>query len=598
MMPSRPAAPDTIRRLPTHLIDRIAAGEVVERPASVVKELVENSLDAGATRIEVAVTAGGVGSILVSDNGSGMTPEAMRMAVERHATSKLPGGDLLAISSFGFRGEALPAIASVSRFTLSSRPADSGDGWLLRIDAGEFLADEPAALPPGTRIMVEDLFGKVPARRKFLKAERTEVAAIVDTMRRLAMANPEVHFSLTHDGRTLLATGTEIEGGIPGLAARATRLLPAGSDMIAVDFVRDDLTIGGMIGLPAASRGISDHQYLFVNGRPVKDRMLAGVLRGAYADRLPRDRHAVAALFLDLPAQDVDVNVHPAKTEVRFRDSARIRGSLISAIRAALDGAGIRVPVSAEKALAEAFTTGAAAVDKPLPPVAMTLAEPVFTYAAPIQEKASNAPISAPSPIQDMPEKEFPLGVARGQIANTFIVAEAADGLILVDQHAAHERLVLEALRVARNGEAPASQRLLIPEVIELDVVACDQLEHWSSMLADQGLELERFGEKAILVRALPAALGKPDVQALIRDLADDLIAHESPLSLTDKVEHVAATIACHGSVRAGRSLSLAEMNALLRQMEQVPASGTCNHGRPTFIKLGSLELQKLFGRR
>ncbi|MFA7439365.1 MAG: DNA mismatch repair endonuclease MutL [Sphingomonadaceae bacterium] len=589
----------SIRRLPAYLVDRIAAGEVVERPASVVKELVENSLDAGARRIRVTVKGGGIDVILVEDDGRGMWPDDLRLAVERHATSKLPGEDLLSIASFGFRGEALPAIASVARFTIQSRPADSDSGWELRLDGGAMLADSPAALPPGTRVRVEDLFGRVPARRKFLKAERTEVAAITDAIRRLAMAHPAVAFELVHDGRTLISVAAEALTDEAGLAARVARLLPAGGDMVPVDFLREDLGIGGMIGLPAASRGVADHQYLFVNGRPVKDRLLSGALRGAYADRLPRDRHGVAALFITLPPQAVDVNVHPAKTEVRFRDAARIRGSLVSAVRAALDAAGIRPVQAAGEALATAFHA-VPLQPAPAAPPSGALAEPALAYHVPPSGRAfqaENPARSGPLPPVREPERQFPLGVARGQIANTYIVAEAEDGLVLVDQHAAHERLVLEALRAATADRPAAAQALLIPETVELDVAACDRLEGAAAQLAGYGLELERFGPTTMLVRAMPAALGSPDARALLTDLADDLAAHDAPLALTDRLDHVAATMACHGSVRAGRPLGLAEMNAILRQMEQVPASGTCNHGRPTFIRLDGMALRRLFGR-
>ena len=619
---ARRVASMSIRRLPSHLVDRIAAGEVVERPASVVKELVENSLDAGARRIDIAVSGGGVGSILVSDDGCGMAPDDLRLAIQRHATSKLPGEDLLQISSFGFRGEALPSIASVSRCTLESRTAGGTEGWRLVLDGGTLIADGPAAVPPGTRVRVEDLFGRVPARRKFLKAERTEVAAIADAVRRLAMAHPEVGFSLTHDGRRLLAVAAEPPTliaaepqnkiaaepqnkmaaepqnglaaapgqGLAALAARVLALLPDGGDMVPVDMQRGDLRIGGLAGLPAASRGISDHQYLFVNGRPVKDRLMVGALRGAYADRLPKDRHAVVALFLDVPPDFVDVNVHPAKTEVRFRDAGLVRGLLISAIRAALEEAGIRPVLHASAALAQAFST-------PLPHFRVAgVAEPSLAYAAMPAGRAHFDGGAAPVvPLGQHSLSQYPLGVARGQVADTYIVAETDDALVLVDQHAAHERLVLEAMR-ARGGGV-ASQALLIPQVIELADDACGRLVAATEALAALGLELEPFGEGAVMVRSVPAILRAPDLAALLRDLADDLAVHDAPLALADRLEHVAATMACHGSVRAGRPLALAEMNALLRQMEAVPASGTCNHGRPTFIRLGKAELERLFGR-
>jgi DNA mismatch repair protein MutL len=590
-----------IRRLPSHLVDRIAAGEVVERPASVVKELVENSLDANASRIEVQVSGDGTQRLLIVDDGHGMAPAEMRLAIERHATSKLPDDDLLAIHSFGFRGEALPAIASVARFTMESRPAGAETGWRLQLDGGALLFDGPAGLPPGTRIAVDGLFSRVPARAKFLKSPRTEIAAIHDALRRLAMAHPHVAFRLLHEGRRLLDVTAEPEPGVPGLARRVQSLLADGADMVPVDFERPDLRIGGLAGLPAASRATSEHQYLFVNGRPVKDRQLVGALRGAYADRLPAGRHAVAALFLDLPTHDVDVNVHPAKTEVRFRDPARIRASLISAIRASLEDAGIRPVRAAGQALAAAFAPPPAQLSLPAAPAqappsvatALFVSDTALAWAPP---QGRSPETLAPGPMPH-PGGDYPLGLARGQIANAYIVAESSDALVLVDQHAAHERLVLEAMR-GRAGGAPSAQPLLVPEVVQLAEQAADTLESAAPALLELGLELERFGQDAILVRALPAALGTPPLKPLLTDLADEIAGGDGPRALVGRLDHIAATIACHGSVRAGRPLNLAEMNALLRQMEAVPASGTCNHGRPTFLKLTKADLEKLFHRR
>jgi DNA mismatch repair protein MutL len=613
-----------IRRLPSHLVDRIAAGEVVERPASVVKELVENSLDAGARRIEVQVAGDGTRRLQVADDGCGMAPAEMRLAIERHATSKLPGEDLLDIASFGFRGEALPAIASVARFTLESRPpgaagAPSDSGWRLHLDAGQLLYDGPAGVPPGTRITVEDLFARVPARAKFLKSPRTEIAAIADVVRRLAMAHPATAFRLTLDGRRLIDVAPEPAPGVEGLARRVQALLPDGADMVPVDFLREApvdaadpargrLEIGGLAGLPAASRATSEQQYLFVNGRPVRDRLLVGALRGAYAERLPAGRHALAALFLNLPTADVDVNVHPAKTEVRFREPARIRGSLISAVRAALEQAGIRPVAAASQALAAAFAAPAAqpvahgAWPLPLVPDDSSPAAPGASAMA--EALASWAPAGRPADtlvaVPDAPPPAhagLSLGVARGQVANAYIVAETADALILVDQHAAHERLVLEAMR-GRAGGPPPSQPLLVPDVVGLDSLACDAIETAAPQLAALGLDVERFGPDAVVVRALPAALGTPPLKPLLQDLADELAQGDGPRALSARLDAIAATIACHGSVRAGRPLALAEMNALLRQMEAVPASGTCNHGRPTFLRLTKADLEALFHRR
>jgi DNA mismatch repair protein MutL len=596
-----------IRRLPSHLVDRIAAGEVVERPASVVKELVENSLDAGATRIEVQVAGDGTQRLQVVDDGCGMDPAEMRLAIERHATSKLPGEDLLAIDSFGFRGEALPAIASVAHFALESRPqGDRGwgadSGWRLQLDAGALLYDGPAGVPAGTRITVEGLFARVPARAKFLKSPRTEIAAIADVVRRLAMAHPAVAVRLTVDGRRLIDVAGENAPGVHGLARRVQALLPDGADMVPVDFARDDLVIGGLAGLPAASRATSEQQYLFVNGRPVRDKLLVGALRGAYSERLPAGRHALAALFVQLPSSDVDVNVHPAKTEVRFREPARIRGSLVSAVRAALETAGIRPVAAASEALAAAFAAPVAlppAYGAPLP-LGARAAEAALAWAPPAGRPADTlaavpAGPAAVEPADGLPPP-FSLGVARGQVANAYIVAETADALILVDQHAAHERLVLESMRGRAGG--PPVQPLLVPEVVPMDPLACDTVEAAAPQLATLGLEVERFGADALLVRALPAALGTPPLKELLQDLADELAQGDGPRALSARLDSIAATIACHGSVRAGRPLALAEMNALLRQMEEVPASGTCNHGRPTFLRLTKADLEKLFHRR
>jgi DNA mismatch repair protein MutL len=596
-----------IRRLPSHLVDRIAAGEVVERPASAVKELLENSLDAGATRIEIQVSGDGTQRLQVVDDGCGMDPHEMRLAIERHATSKLPGEDLLAIASFGFRGEALPAIASVARFTLESRPriretGQADSGWRLQLDAGALLYDGPAGVPPGTRITVEGLFARVPARAKFLKSPRTEIAAIADVVRRLAMAHPAVAIRLAVDGRRLIDVAAEAEPGVPGLARRVQALLPDGADMVAVDLAREDVVIGGLAGLPAASRSTSEQQYLFVNGRPVRDRLLVGALRGAYAERLPAGRHALAALFVQLPPTDVDVNVHPAKTEVRFREPARIRGSLISAVRAALESAGIRPVQAASEALAAAFAPPPPSYSAPLPLSARpaTAAEAALCWAPPAgrpSDTLASIPPAANFPPAQHPADQFSLGIARGQVANAYIVAETDDALILVDQHAAHERLVLEAMR-GRAGRAPPVQPLLVPEVVPLDPMACESLDAAAPDLLALGLELERFGPDAMLVRAIPAALGTPALKPMLQDLADELDAGDGPRALAARLDHIAATIACHGSVRAGRPLALAEMNALLRQMEAVPASGTCNHGRPTFLRLTKADLESLFHRR
>lgn len=593
----------SIRRLPPNLINRIAAGEVVERPASALKELVENAVDAGACRILVRLSAGGIDGIEVVDDGCGMDAESMALALERHATSKLPeslweAGAIEGVATLGFRGEALPSIASVARLILESR-VRGGEGWRRIVDNGELIEEGPAALPPGTRVRVEGLFERIPARRKFLRSPRSEYAACLDVVRRLAMARPEIGFAVEHDGRRVLSVPPG-ETRPERVAALTDRALADNS--VGIDLERGGHVLGGVAGLPTFNRGIADHQYLFVNGRPVRDKLLVGAVRGAYAEMLARDRHAVVALFLDVPADSVDVNVHPAKTEVRFRDPALVRGLIVSGLRRALDEAGHRVvqaadagamanwqaePMTAPAPVPEAFAWG------PTTGSDLVLREARPTFLSP-PPAARAEPASEPVPSTTA----HPLGVARGQVARTYIVAEAEDGLVIVDQHAAHERLVLERLRRALTAGGAPRQALLLPEVIELDEPACDRLEDRAGELAEMGLEIERFGVTAVLVRAVPALLGHSDVAGLIRDLADEIAAHDQALSLKERLDHVAATMACHGSVRAGRVLSVPEMNALLREMEVTPHSGQCNHGRPTWVKLAHGDIEKLFGRR
>lgn len=579
----------SIRRLPPHLINRIAAGEVVERPAAALKELVENAIDAGATQITISLVGGGIDRIEVSDDGCGMSPPEMALALERHATSKLPDEAIEAVTTLGFRGEALPSIASVARVTIDSRVRGS-DGWRRTVDNGELIEESPAAIPPGTRVRVEGLFEKVPARRKFLRSPRSEFAACVDTVKRLAMARPDIGFSLEHDGRRALQVPSG-EIGPDRVAALTDRALADAS--VGLDFEREGLRLTGVAGLPTFNRGVADHQYLFVNGRPVKDRLLAGAVRGAYADMLARDRHAVVALFLDVPPTEVDVNVHPAKTEVRFRDPAIVRGMIVSGLRRALDEAGHgRAPLTSTAALGAWSSEPASMQTWPTQPPQQRLWEQRQAFAAPPQARTEVAEDPAPA------AAAYPMGVARGQIAKTYIVAEAEDGLVLVDQHAAHERLVLERMRRALETGEVASQALLIPEVVELEETACDRLEARILDLAAFGLDLERFGPAAMLVRATPAVLGAGDIKGLVTDLADELAAHGEALSLRERIDAVAGTMACHGSVRAGRLLSVSEMNALLREMEVTPHSGQCNHGRPTWVKLAHGDIEKLFGRK
>ncbi|SMF78403.1 DNA mismatch repair endonuclease MutL [Allosphingosinicella indica] len=596
----------SIRRLPEHLVNRIAAGEVVERPASALKELVENAIDAGATRIAIALQAGGTERIEVADDGCGMDRDEMALALERHATSKLPDDAIDQVATLGFRGEALPSIASVARMRIESR-VRGADGWQRTVDNGVVAEEGPAALPPGTRITVEDLFARVPARRKFLRSPRSEYAACVDAVKRLAMARPDIGFTLEHDGRRTLAVQPG-ESRPDRVAALTDRGLADNS--VAVDHLRGDMRLGGVAGLPTFNRGVADHQYLFVNGRPVKDRLLIGAVRGAYAEMIPRDRHPLLALFVDLPASEVDVNVHPAKTEVRFRDPGGVRGLIVGGLRHALDAAGHR---SAQRPSAAALGNWQTETS-PLRhsresgnPASFFSAHlegwaPAFAgVTGEVREQFLDyAPQARAEPATEPPPQAaaHPLGVARGQVAATYIVAEAEDGLVIVDQHAAHERLVLERMRRAMADGGVARQALLLPEVVELDEPACDRLEARAAELAEMGLEVERFGPRAMLVRATPALLGQGDSKGLVTDLADELAAYDDALSLRERLDHVAATMACHGSVRAGRILSVAEMNAILREMEVTPHSGQCNHGRPTWVKLAHGDIEKLFGRK
>ena len=609
----------SIRRLPENLVNRIAAGEVVERPASALKELVENAIDSGARNISVRMGAGGIDLVEVTDDGCGMSPSDMALALERHATSKLPDEDIEMVSTLGFRGEALPSIASVSKMTLESRPAGA-EGWTRTVDHGVVTGEGPAALPQGTRVRVENLFGNVPARRKFLRSARAEYAAALDMMKRLAMARPDIGFVVEHDGRRVMAVQPTSMRPERVAALTSHELI---DNSVALDFEREGVRLGGVASLPTYNRGVADHQFLFVNGRPVKDRLLIGAVRGAYAEMLARDRHAVVALFLDLPPTLVDVNVHPAKTEVRFRDPALIRGMIVSGLRHALDQSGFR---SVQRPSADAL---AAWQQEPIQtaqgdifarPAALGATayqgnygqRPVYSSA---HESRSSFADLGPIPGEDLaplwgraaeanepvPDRaRNPLGVARGQVANTYIVAEAEDGLVIVDQHAAHERLVLERMRkaMAAAGGFVPSQALLLPIVVELEEPACDRLEARAEELSAFGLDVERFGPGAILVRATPAVLGDGDAKGLLEDLADDLAAYDDALSLKERIDHVAATMACHGSVRAGRVLSVTEMNALLREMEVTPHSGQCNHGRPTWVKLALSDVEKLFGRK
>ena len=604
----------TLRRLPEGLVNRIAAGEVVERPAAVVKELVENALDAGARQIDVVLRDGGRAFISVSDDGCGMTPEELALAVERHATSKLPDDDLVNIQTLGFRGEALPSIAAVSRLTVASRAAGAAEAWSLSVEAGRKGRPQPAAQPPGTRVEVRDLFFATPARLKFLKAARTELGHAQDALRRLAMAHPEVGFTLADEARSVLrlapCEGELFEARLARLAAVMGR--DFAQNALAVEALRDDLRLTGYIGLPTLNRGNAQQQYLFVNGRPVRDRLLQGAVRGAYQDFLARDRHPLVALFLELPAEAVDVNVHPAKTEVRFREPGLVRGLIVGACRHALAEAGHRAATTVAGAAlgalrphagpglpyAQAGRHGGGTLPRGLAEAAAAYHAPLPGLAdAPAARPAEGAPSATEEPDSETTEA-YPLGAARGQLHATYIVAQTGDGIVIVDQHAAHERLVYERMKQQLGERGVVAQLLLIPEVVELDEGAAARLTARAGELAELGLGLEPFGPGAVVVREVPALLGEVDAQGLVRDLADELAELGEALTVKERLEEVCGTLACHGSVRAGRRLNAAEMNALLRQMEATPHSGQCNHGRPTYVELKLADIEKLFGRR
>ncbi len=600
MTPREPS--NVIRKLDEVTVNRIAAGEVVERPASAVKELVENAIDAGATRIAVDLEAGGKNLIAVTDNGVGMSADDLLLAIERHATSKLPDNDLSHIRNLGFRGEALPSIGSAARLEITSRARGTDAAHAIRVDGGRVEGPEPAAFADGTRVVVRDLFYATPARLKFLKGDQSEARAVVDVLKRLAMAHPEVGFRVTEEGRTKLDAPVE-SGDL--FDARLKRLSAVmGRDFadnaVAVELERDAGTLTGYAGVPTYNRSNSLAQYLFVNGRPVKDRVLIGAVRGAYRDYLARDRHPAVALFLQVAPELVDVNVHPAKAEVRFRDEAAIRGLIVSGLRRALEAAGHKASTTvADFAMARAqprdFSYQPSFPDRP----SAALAEASFEYAAPLSDvnRPSARVEHAPEPAAP-PAMDHPLGVARGQVHATYIVAQTQDGLVIVDQHAAHERLVYERMKKALEGGGVARQSLLIPEVVEMDPAQIERLTGRLEELSELGLVLEEFGPGAVAVREVPALLGDGDVKGLVRDLADDLEALGAAHALKERLEDVCSTMACHGSVRAGRRLTGDEMNALLREMEATPHSGQCNHGRPTYVELKLSDIEKLFGRR
>jgi len=588
-----------LRRLPEEIVNRIAAGEVVERPASAVKELVENAIDAGASRIGIVIGGGGRELISVSDNGKGMTREELALCIERHATSKLDDDDLFNIKNLGFRGEALPAIGSVSRMTITSRTAAAEDGaWMIGVTGGAITPPQPASGAPGTNVEVRDLFYATPARLKFMKSEAAEQAAITDCVKRLGMAHPRISFSLTHNGRRIFDVPGEQGDLLDAQRARLNAIMGRefGENAIAVDALRDGVHLTGCAGLPTYHRGTAREQYLFVNGRPVRDKLLHGAVRGAYQDFLARDRHPALVLFLNLDPHQVDVNVHPAKAEVRFRDSGIIRGLIVSGLRHALSGAGHRSSTTSSLAALGAMRPGGLPLSRP----SLSQAAAAMQFQAPDRMDGFMEPAAR----FEMPDAAmqnvtgYPLGVARGQLHATYIIAQTDTGIVIVDQHAAHERLVLERMKQHLQTGAASGQILLLPEVIEMDEDAVAALAERADELAGFGLALERFGPGAVMVRETPALLGACDIAGLLRDLADDIREWGGTHTLKERLEDVCASMACHGSVRAGRQLTGSEMNALLREMEATPHSGQCNHGRPTYVELKLADIEKLFGRR
>lgn len=603
-----------IRQLDEAAINRIAAGEVVERPASAVKELIENAVDAGADRVTVDIADGGKTLIRVTDNGCGIPPDELPLALARHATSKIDGSDLLNIHTFGFRGEALASLGAVGRLTVTSRSAGY-DAGQVRVEGGVMSAVRPAALSGGTVVELRDLFYATPARLKFLRTDRAESQAIADTVRRLAMAEPSVAFTLSNDPsegerRTVFHVDAEQGDLFDALQMRLARVI--GKDFtenaIRIDAEREGFRLYGYAALPTYSRGAAVQQFLFVNGRPVRDKMLHGALRAAYFDFLSRDRHPAAALFVDCDPTLVDVNVHPAKSEVRFRDPGLVRGLIVSSLRHALAEAGHRASSTVSQATLGAIRAPEAGPAR------------VYQMDRPSQRSLSNAcaaqapapgfadlasswsgrvePLAEPDTQPDGPDpRELPLGAARAQVHENYIIAQTQRGIVIVDQHAAHERLVYERLKAQMREKGVSAQALLIPEIVELAQEDARRLLDASDELYKFGLGIEPFGGGAVAVRETPAVLGEINAAALLRDIADELRDGESSLLLQAKIEAILSRMACHGSIRSGRRMRAEEMNALLREMEATPHSGQCNHGRPTYVELDLSDIERLFGR-
>ncbi|XUY28368.1 DNA mismatch repair endonuclease MutL [Agrobacterium sp. rho-8.1] len=603
----------SIKQLSETLINQIAAGEVIERPSSAAKELIENAIDAGATRIEIATAGGGKGLVRISDNGCGMSPSDLELAIRRHCTSKI-SATLDDIRTLGFRGEALPSIGSVAKLTITSRQQGAAEGAIISVAGGKLSRVRPAPSNTGTIVEVRDLFFATPARLKFLKSEKAEAGAITEIVKRMAIAFPHIRFVLSGTDRSTLEFPTTGDDHL----ARMAQILGADfkDNAIEIDAEREGVTLSGFAGVPTFNRGNSAHQYMFVNGRPVQDKLLLSAIRGAYAETIPHGRYPIAVLSLQLDPAFVDVNVHPAKSDVRFRDPGLVRGLIVGAVRQALSREGDRASTTGAAQMMNAFRPGYSPSN--IRPFASQAWSPATSPSRPLATQGGMAlqetdqsrftDITMPTARADRydaPENathvsepaRYPLGAARAQVHANYIVAQTEDGLVIVDQHAAHERLVFEEIRKALHSKRPASQVLLIPEIIDLPEEDCDRLMDHASEFDSMGLSIERFGPGAVAVRETPAMLGEVNVQGLVRQLADEIAEWHTAGSLANKLEYVAATMACHGSVRAGRRMRPEEMNALLRQMENTPGSGQCNHGRPTYIELKLADIEKLFGR-
>src|SRR5580700_4620502 len=599
-----------VRQLPEQVVNRIAAGEVVERPASVVKELVENAIDAGASRIDIFTDGGGRRKIAITDDGSGMTRADLALSVERHATSKLDEEDLLQIRTLGFRGEALPSIGAVAKLAITTRQKSEAHAWGLSVEGGAKSDVMPAALGQGTRVEVSDLFYATPARLKFLKTDRTEAEAIREVVRRLAMARPDIAFTLAGEERTPVTWAAALPGS-PGRLTRLGDILGADfrSSAIEVHSEREGVVVEGFAAAPSLTRANALGQYLFVNGRPVRDKLIIGAVRAAYSDYLPRDRHPVVALFVTLDSAEVDANVHPAKTEVRFRNAGLVRALIVHALKDGLAREGKRTAANSDGAAIASFRPSFAPRSNwdwrrsPAHPVGPW---PAFdgaptAFAEPGQAAFDVGTPTADVRFQEQPSADLldrPLGAARTQIHETYIVSQTRDGLVVVDQHAAHERIVYEKLKASLAKNGVQRQILLIPEIVDLDEATVEKLLDRAEELCSFGLAIESFGPGAVAVRETPSLLGKANAGSLLRDLAEHMAEWDEALPLERRLLHVAATMACHGSVRAGRRLKPEEMNALLREMEDTPEAGQCNHGRPTYVELKLADIEKLFGRR